>query len=585
MGTEQEIHQDIDQLVGAKDHGNGVFQIVNVAGDDLVHDLGQTVFLDHRLERVNVRKNLTDQRHKTVDDLVERFSGLVGLCNLLVERVVAVAVCAVIGKDGVQIFAELELGLPLGAGGYNVKQDLARILSLEVLIVHRDGIGVGLGRNLIFIQQVDENRHHVVGVSVKDASDHAHDVGRLFAGFRIGLAGNQTAEQRQNLIPCAVVCNPAQHFEQHNAGLRCNLPVRIAVFQRFACHSAGRQQAVDRQRQRHGALLVVGDVVGCAGIRLGIQPVHKPVAEQVIERLGQQTAVGEVIGGVALLIGSNLCFGNLAGLLVIFHQGFVIVVADRHLAHVRLCRAADQTLQHAVDAGGKVDADLVAQERFNVKHAAKFQRIDVDAEHRKFNLDVLQLWNKLVIVEHGKQVRQNVKDRCNRLDKQSAFHPLNNRLEDVLPQIAAVALALLDHVALTERLLGFGVALDLRFACIIVDAEQPVERLKQTGIEVITFQRQRHVQTVGADADVGFHGGGRAGQRGTQHSAERAKRRRQRIIERLRISCVELPGVLRIGFHCGPVNVIVGGNIEGSLHIAVARPAGSGCLGRCVTVL
>ena len=130
----------------------------------------------------------------------------------------------------------------------------------------------------------------------------------------------------------------------------------------------------------------------------------------------------------------------------------------------------------------------------------------------------------------------------------SAFHPLDQRLKDVLPQIAAVALAGLNHIALTERLFGFGVALNLRFAYIVIDAEQPVERLKQTGIEVVTFQRQRHIQTVGANADVGFHVGGRAGQRGTQHSAERAKRRRQRIIERLRVSCVELPGVLRIGF-------------------------------------
>ena len=144
MRTEQEVHDDVDQLVGAKDLGNSVLQVVEVARNDAVNDLGQAVFLDHRLERFDVRKNLTDQRNKRVDDLVERFGGLVGLGHLLVGRVVAVAVNAVVGKNGFKIFAELELRVPLGAGGHNGQQFCA-VFVLEVLIAVFHGINEGLG--------------------------------------------------------------------------------------------------------------------------------------------------------------------------------------------------------------------------------------------------------------------------------------------------------------------------------------------------------------------------------------------------------------------------------------------------------
>ena len=245
--TEQEIHQNVNELVRAKNLGDRFFKRVDFTGDDPVDDLGQTVFLDQRLERFEVAEDRAEERHKGVDDRVDRFRRRVRLRDPQFIGVVAVLVEAVVGKEGGQVFAELEVGVPFFARRHLGQQTVA-FLILEGGIVVVDIVDKRIRFDFIRVQQFDQNRHHVVGVAVKDAADHADRIGRLRVGIvRIGLACDQTVKQRRDLIPGAVVRDPAQQLEQHKTGLRGYLPVGVAVFQCLACDRTCRQQSVDRQ--------------------------------------------------------------------------------------------------------------------------------------------------------------------------------------------------------------------------------------------------------------------------------------------------------------------------------------------------
>ena len=120
---------------------------------------------------------------------------------------------------------------------------------------------------------------------------------------------------------------------------------------------------------------------------------------------------------------------------------------------------------------------------------------------------------------------------------------------------------------------------------IVGDTEQPVERLEESCVKVVAVERKGNVQTVGTDADVGFDRGARAGQRRTQNRAHRAEGRRKSGIQRIRDLRVQLPSVLRVSFHRGPVDVRARGNIVRTNNRAVVRPVGAGGLGRGGTVL